>query len=73
MFLRGRAGLLGRPAGQLTRVPRDHGNNRKYAAIQLMFPHEKEFSPKLSAVWAVIFQNFCQPCAAWIKSKEYQF
>jgi len=41
--------------------------------FKLMFPHEKEFSQKLSAVWAFMLQNVCQPCAAWIKFKEYQF
>lgn len=54
IILGSRAGLWGRPVGQLPRVTRHDGNNWKYAASKLMFPHEREFSQKLSAVRAFI-------------------
>jgi hypothetical protein len=40
---------------------RRHWHSWKYDAIQLRFPHGKEFLQKLSTVWSRARRNLCQP------------
>jgi hypothetical protein len=71
--------IKGRPPRQLPRVPTYNGSQdvtgiiRNTLLVNSGFHMPKNFSKKLSAIWACTLKKVQQPCFRLTKFKEYQF
>jgi len=73
-----RASLRGGPNRQLPGAPacKQHQNITgiigNMVPVTSGFPHVKEFLPTLSATWAFVLKNVCQPCSRLQRCKPVQ-